>query len=115
MNTGNISQTILDQCHRQILFRVGRANSEDALAQYAAFGLNQAELDFIGRKTFKEFPYGVLMRNTVTGASAVVDADLSPMRNFMRMFKSGTESVGEIEALLGVLPRDQAIKAYLGI
>jgi type IV secretory pathway VirB4 component len=115
MNTGNISQTILDQCHRQILFRVGRANSEDALAQYAAFGLNQAELDFIGRKTFKEFPYGVLIRNTITGASAVVDADLSPMRNFMRMFKSGTESVGEIEALLGVLPRDQAIKTYLGI
>ena len=110
MATG-MQQVIMDQCQTQVFFRMGR-DSENAIEQYAAFGLNPAEMDFIARRTFKRFPYAVLIRKG-TGESAMVNADITLLGKMGRMFKSGTESVGRLEKLMGHLPRDQAIKTYL--
>ena len=105
-------QVIMDQCQRQIFFRLGR-DSDDAIDQYKAFGLNQAELDFLARRTFRNFPYGILIRNNASGESAIVNADLTRLGNYMRMFKSGTESVSRLDTLLGSMSRERAVRAYI--
>ena len=104
-------QIIIDQCHTKILFRIGN-DSETSLEQYRMFGLNQAQLDFLANKTFKEFRYAVLIVKN-SGESAIVDCDIGPLGKHARMFRSGTESVGEIEALLRLMPRELAVKAYI--
>jgi type IV secretion system protein VirB4 len=110
MATGKNAQVILDQCQTKIFFRMGR-DSDDAIQQYGPFGLNKAELDFLARKTFKRFPYAVLIKQN--DMSAIVDADLRPMGKLIRVLKSGTESVGQLEALIAAMPRELAVKAYI--
>lgn len=112
METGQ-HQVILDQCHTKIFFRIG-TDSENAVEQYKPFGLNQAEIDFLTRRTFKNYPYAVLIARS-DGTSAMVDTDNRSLGPYANMFKSGTESVGRLDDLLRSLPRDQAIRSYLGV
>jgi type IV secretion/conjugal transfer VirB4 family ATPase len=109
-NTGR-SQIILDQCVTKIFFRMYR-DSDDAIEQYEPFGLNQAEKDFLGRKTFKNFKYGVLIKKA-NGESAIADANLSQLGYLLRTLDSNVESSNRIERLLTHMPRDRAIQTYL--
>ena len=110
METGK-EQIIMGQCQTQILFRIKDVN-DASIAAYRPLGLNTAEMDFLARRTHKDLRHAVLIRRA-DSESAVVNVDLQPLGKYLKIFKSGTESVNELNGLLQVMPRDLAVKTYL--
>ena len=111
VDTG-MSQIMLDQCGLQIIFRNPR-DSESAAAQYEMFGLNQAELDFVCGRTFKDKRYAVLIRRPHSNESAIVDVDLSRLGRLMGVFESDARQVASLDGFLVDKPREQAVRMYL--
>ncbi len=105
-------QIILDQCQVLIFFRNPR-DSENAAKEYEMFGLNEAEINFVVGRTFKDRRYAVLIKRQNSNDSAIVDVDLSRLGKYLGVFESDARQVAVLQQLLENHHHDKAVEMYL--
>lgn len=104
-----VGETIRGQCPTVFFFRNMSAQKSD----YGHWGLNDRELDFILGNTHKQSKYAVLLkRYTENPESVILDANLSPLGDWMKIFQSGRKQV-ELAAGLQAEFGDDFVPHYL--
>lgn len=106
-----VAQIVLDQCQKIMFYRNPR-DSDQLAAQYEMFGLNQAEIDFIAGRTYREWPYAVLIKNQLSGESSIVDVNLSRLGPYLGAFESDARQVLRLGGLMEQHSKDEAINRY---
>ena len=104
--------TIIANCNTQIFFRNPVA-SDETIEAYRAFDLNDAEMDFVVGKTFREMPYAALIKRQVANESSIVNTSLLALGNLMRTFQSGTDDILALEAFEQRHSREEAVHRYI--
>ncbi len=67
---------------------------------YVNWNLTNAETDFIFGKTYRDFPYAILLSRPATGESVILDVDLSGLGPYLRLYNSGRKNVLLVEELI---------------
>lgn len=106
-----VGEVIRGQCQTVIFFRNPQAQVED----YANWNLTQTELDFIFGKSYRDFPYAILLSRPVTGESVILDVDLSGLGKYLRIYNSGRKNVLLVQQLIQEYGEDGFLAKYLDI
>ncbi len=100
--------------NRQALtFLRNPVDSETVRKQYAAFGLNDSEVDFIVGRTFKEMRFGMLVKRQAANESSVIDFGLNRLGDYLRVFQSGVGEVLELHDLMERYSVEESVHRYL--
>ena len=85
----NLQDVCTEQCKNMIFLRNTAASPEE----YATWGINQNELDFILGNTYKDVPYACLNKRIATGENAIMDPNLSKLGPYLKIFSSSIKDV----------------------
>ena len=106
-----VGEVIRGQCQTVIFFRNPQAMPED----YATWNLTQAELDFVFGKTYREFPYAILLSRPATGESVILDVNLGALGPYLKLYNSGRKNVLLVEQLIKEYGENNFVTKYLNI
>ena len=111
IDTLGVGEVIRGQCQTVIFFRNQQATPED----YANWNLTQREIDFIFGKSYRDFPYAILLSRPATGESVILDVDLSGLGPYLKLYNSGRKNVLLVEELIKEYGEDNFVTKYLNI
>ncbi len=106
-----VGEVIRGQCQTVIFFRNPQAMPED----YATWNLTQAELDFVFGKSYREFPYAILLSRPATGESVILDVNLGALGPYLKLYNSGRKNVLLVEQLIKEYGEENFVTKYLNI
>lgn len=106
-----VGEVIRGQCQTVIFFRNPQAMPED----YTNWNLTNAETDFIFGKSYRDFPYAILLSRPATGESVILDVDLSGLGPYLRLYNSGRKNVLLVEELIKEYGEDNFVTKYLNL
>lgn len=106
-----VGEVIRGQCQTVIFFRNPQAMIED----YANWNLTQSELDFVFGKTYRDFPYAILLSRPVTGESVVLDVNLGALGPYLKLYNSGRKNVLLVEQLIKEYGEENFVTKYLNM
>ncbi len=106
-----VGEVIRGQCQTVIFFRNPQAMPED----YVNWNLTNAETDFIFGKSYRDFPYAILLSRPATGESVILDVDLSGLGPYLRLYNSGRKNVLLVEELIKEYGEDNFVTKYLNL
>ncbi len=104
-----VGEVIRGQCQTVIFFRNPQAQPDD----YANWNLTQNELDFIFGKSYRDFPYAILLSRPVTGESVILDVNLGGLGKYLRVYNSGRKNVLLVQQLIQEYGEDNFLTKYL--
>ena len=107
----DVGEVIRGQCQTVIFFRNPQAQPDD----YANWNLTQAEMDFIFGKSYRDFPYAILLSRPVTGESVILDVNLGGLGKYLRIYNSGRKNVLLVQQLIKEYGEDGFVTKYLNI
>lgn len=82
---------------------------------YANWNLTQREIDFIFGKSYRDFPYAILLSRPATGESVILDVDLSGLGPYLKLYNSGRKNVLLVEELIKEYGEENFVTKYLNI
>ncbi len=106
-----VGGVIRGQCQTIIFFRNPQGMPED----YASWKLNQREIDFIFGKTYRDFPYAILLSRPATEESVILDVNLSGLGPYLKLYNSGRKNVLLVEELIKQYGEDNFVTKYLNL
>ena len=106
-----VGEVIRGQCQTVIFFRNPQAMMED----YANWNLTQSELDFVFGKTYRDFPYAILLSRPATGESVILDVNLGALGPYLKLYNSGRKNVLLVEELIKEYGEDNFVTKYLNM
>ena len=106
-----VGEVIRGQCQTVMFFRNPQAQPDD----YANWNLTKSELDFIFGKSYRDFPYAILLSRPVTGESVILDVNLGPLGKYLRIYNSGRKNVLLVQQLIKEYGEDGFVTKYLNI
>ncbi len=106
-----VGEVIRGQCQTVIFFR----NPQGMVDDYANWNLTDRELDFIFGKSYRDFPYAILLSRPATGESVILDVDLSGLGPYLKLYNSGRKNVLLVEKLIKEYGEDNFVTQYLNI
>ncbi len=106
-----VGEVIRGQCQTVIFFRNPQAMPED----YVNWNLTTAETDFIFGKSYRDFPYAILLSRPATGESVILDVDLSGLGPYLRLYNSGRKNVLLVEELIKEYGEENFVTKYLNL
>ncbi len=106
-----VGEVIRGQCKTMIFFRNAQALPED----YANWNLTQSELDFIFGKTYRDFPYAILLKRPDTDESVVLDVNLGALGPYLKLYNSGNKNVLLVEQLIKEYGEENFVTKYLNM
>ncbi|MBQ9235981.1 MAG: hypothetical protein IJ184_05920 [Alphaproteobacteria bacterium] len=106
-----VGEVIRGQCQTVIFFRNPQAMPED----YANWNLTDAETDFIFGRSYRDFPYAILLSRPSTGESVILDVDLSGLGPYLKLYNSGRKNVLLVEELVKEYGEENFVTKYLNI
>lgn len=106
-----VGEVIRGQCQTIIFFRNPQAMPED----YANWNLTQREIDFIFGKSYRDFPYAILLSRPATGESVILDVDLSGLGPYLRLYNSSRKNVLLVQDLIKEYGEANFVTKYLNI
>ena len=106
-----VGEVIRGQCQTVIFFRNPQAMPED----YVNWNLTQREIDFIFGKSYRDFPYAILLSRPATGESVILDVNLSGLGPYLKLYNSGRKNVLLVEELIKQYGEDNFVTKYLNI
>ena len=86
-----LQDVFLAQCQNIIFLR--NPGGDERAKEYASWGLNENELDFILGRTYKNVAYACLNKRIVTGETAIMDPNLSKLGPYLKVFSSSIKDV----------------------
>ncbi len=111
VDTLGVGEVIRGQCQTVIFFRNPQAQMED----YANWNLTQSELDFIFGRSYRDFPYAILLSRPATGESVILDVNLSGLGVYLKLYNSGRKNVLLVEELIKEYGEDNFVTKYLNV
>lgn len=106
-----VGEVIRGQCQTVIFFRNPQAMPED----YANWNLTQREIDFVFGKTYRDFPYAILLSRPATGESVILDVNLSGLGPYLKLYNSGRKNVLLVEQLIQEYGENNFVTKYLNL
>ena len=106
-----VGEVIRGQCQTVIFFRNPQAMPED----YENWNLTRSETDFIFGKSYRDFPYAILLSRPATGESVILDVDLSGLGPYLKLYNSGRKNVLLVEELIKEYGEENFVPQYLNI
>ncbi len=106
-----VGEVIRGQCQTVIFFRNPQAMPED----YVNWNLNQRETDFIFGKSYRDFPYAILLSRPATGESVILDVNLGGLGPYLKLYNSGRKNVLLVEELIKQYGEDNFVTKYLNL
>ncbi len=106
-----VGEVIRGQCQTVIFFRNPQAMAED----YVNWNLNQRETDFIFGKSYRDFPYAILLSRPATGESVILDVNLGGLGPYLKLYNSGRKNVLLVEELIKQYGEDNFVTKYLNL
>ncbi len=106
-----VGEVIRGQCQTVIFFRNPQATPED----YDNWNLTNAETDFIFGRSYRDFPYAILLSRPATGESVILDVDLSGLGPYLKLYNSGRKNVLLVEELIKEYGEENFVTKYLNI
>ena len=106
-----VGEVIRGQCQTVIFFRNPQAMPED----YVNWNLTKNETDFIFGKSYRDFPYAILLSRPATGESVILDVDLSGLGPYLKLYNSGRKNVLLVEELIKEYGEENFVPQYLNI
>lgn len=106
-----VGEVIRGQCQTVIFFRNPQAMPED----YVNWNLTKSETDFIFGKSYRDFPYAILLSRPATGESVILDVDLSGLGPYLKLYNSGRKNVLLVEELIKEYGEENFVPQYLNI
>ena len=106
-----VGEVIRGQCQTVIFFRNPQAMPED----YVNWNLNQRETDFIFGKSYRDFPYAILLSRPATGDSVILDVNLGGLGPYLKLYNSGRKNVLLVEELIKQYGEDNFVTKYLNL
>ena len=106
-----VGGVIRGQCQTIIFFRNPQGMPED----YTNWKLNQREIDFIFGKSYRDFPYAILLSRPATGESVILDVNLSGLGPYLKLYNSGRKNVLLVEELIKQYGEDNFVTKYLNL
>lgn len=106
-----VGEVIRGQCQTIIFFRNPQGTPED----YTNWNLTDAETDFIFGKSYRDFPYAILLSRPATGESVILDVDLSGLGRYLRLYNSGRKNVLLVEELIKEYGEENFVTKYLNL
>ncbi|MBO7556301.1 MAG: hypothetical protein J6T72_02760 [Alphaproteobacteria bacterium] len=104
-----VGEAIRGQCQTVLFFRNPQARAED----YVNWNLNQREMDFIFGKSYREFPYAILLSRPATGESVILDVDLSGLGPYLKIYNSSRKNLLLVEDLIKQYGEENFVTKYL--
>ncbi len=111
IDTLGVGEVIRGQCQTVLFFRNPQAQAED----YANWNLTQSEMDFIFGRSYRDFPYAILLSRPATGESVILDVNLSGLGVYLKLYNSGRKNVLLVEELIKEYGEDNFVTKYLNI
>lgn len=106
-----VGEVIRGQCQTVIFFRNPQAMMED----YANWNLTQSELDFVFGRSYRDFPYAILLSRPATGESVILDVNLGALGPYLKLYNSGRKNVLLVEELIKEYGENNFVTKYLNI
>lgn len=106
-----VGEVIRGQCQTIMFFRNPQAMPED----YANWNLTQSEIDFVFGKSYRDFPYAILLSRPATGESVILDVDLSALGPYLKLYNSGRKNVLLVEQLIKEYGESNFVTKYLNM
>jgi len=106
-----IGEVVRGQCQTVIFFRNPQAQVED----YANWNLTKSEMDFIFGKSYRDFPYAILLSRPATGESVILDVDLSGLGPYLKLYNSSRKNVLLVQELIKEYGEENFVTKYLNI
>ena len=107
----DVGEVIRGQCQTIMFFRNPQAMPED----YVNWNLTQREIDFIFGRSYREFPYAILLSRPATGESVILDVNLSGLGPYLKIYNSGRKNVLLVEELIKEHGEENFVTKYLNI
>ena len=104
-----VGDVIRGQCQTIMFFRNPQAMPED----YVTWNLKPSELDFIFGKTYRDFPYAILLSRPATGESVILDVNLGALGPYLKLYNSGNKNVLLVESLIKEYGEENFVTKYL--
>lgn len=111
IDTLGVGEVIRGQCQTVLFFRNPQAMQED----YLNWNLTEAEMDFIFGRSYRDFPYAILLSRPATGESVIIDVDLSGLGPYLKIYNSGRKNVLLVEDLVKEYGEENFVTKYLNI
>ncbi len=106
-----VGEVIRGQCQTVIFFRNPQAMPED----YANWNLTESETDFIFGRSYRDFPYAILLSRPSTGESVIIDVDISALGPYLKLYNSGRKNVLLVEQLIQEHGENNFVTKYLNM
>ena len=106
-----VGEVIRGQCQTILFFRNPQAMPED----YATWNLTQSELDFVFGRSYRDFPYAILLSRPATGESVILDVNLGALGPYLKLYNSGRKNVLLVESLIKEYGEQNFVTKYLNI
>lgn len=106
-----VGEVIRGQCQTVIFFR----NPQGMLEDYANWNLTPSELDFIFGRSFRDFPYAILVSRPAIGESVILDVNLGGLGPYLKLYNSGRKNVLLVEELIKEYGEENFVPKYLDI
>ena len=106
-----VGEVIRGQCQTILFFRNPQAMPED----YATWNLTQNELDFVFGRSYRDFPYAILLSRPATGESVILDVNLGALGPYLKLYNSGRKNVLLVESLIKEYGEENFVTKYLNI
>ncbi len=104
-----VGEVIRGQCQTVIFFR----NPQGMVEDYDNWNLTPKELDFIFGRTFREFPYAILLSRPAIGESVILDVNLGGLGKMLKIYSSGRKNVILARELIDEFGIENFIDKYL--
>lgn len=111
IDTLGVGEVIRGQCQTVIFFRNPQAMPED----YANWKLTQSEMNFIFGKSYRDYPYAILLSRPATGESVILDVNLGALGPYLKLYNSGRKNVLLVESLIKEYGEDKFVTKYLNL
>ncbi|MBP5615882.1 MAG: hypothetical protein J6X42_04975, partial [Alphaproteobacteria bacterium] len=106
-----VGEVIRGQCQTVLFFR----NPQAMPADYATWNLTKNELDFVFGKSYRDFPYAILLSRPATGESVILDVNLGGLGPYLKLYNSGRKNVLLVESLIKEYGEENFVTKYLNI
>ena len=85
------------------------------MEDYVTWNLTKSELDFIFGKSYRDFPYAILLSRPATGESVILDVNLGALGPYLKLYNSGRKNVLLVESLIKEYGEANFVTKYLNI
>ncbi len=77
--------------------------------------MNQREIDFVFGKSYRDFPYAILLSRPATGESVILDVNLSGLGPYLKLYNSSRKNVLLVEDLIKQYGEENFVTKYLNL